>query len=48
MERGGHFPAMEQPELFVDDLAHCSSARWAEVATGASGQLGPHPGEIFE
>ena len=20
MERGGHFPAMEQPELFVDDL----------------------------
>jgi pimeloyl-ACP methyl ester carboxylesterase len=23
MERGGHFPAMEQPELFVDDLRHC-------------------------
>jgi pimeloyl-ACP methyl ester carboxylesterase len=22
MERGGHFPAMEQPELFVDDLRH--------------------------
>jgi pimeloyl-ACP methyl ester carboxylesterase len=20
IERGGHFPAMEQPELFVDDL----------------------------
>ena len=20
MDRGGHFPAMEQPELFVDDL----------------------------
>ncbi len=22
MERGGHFPAMEQPQLFVDDLRH--------------------------
>ena len=28
MERGGHFPAMEQPELFVDDLrAHFRCAR---------------------
>ena len=47
MERGGHFAAMEQPELFVETCGR-SSARYAEAAPGFSGELGSHPGEILE
>ena len=40
MERGGHFPAMEQPELFVDDLRAVLPHGAADGSGPASTQAG--------
>ena len=48
MERGGHFAAMEQPDLFVEDLRTFFRARALTGGTSRSGGLGLHPRKHLE